>query len=979
MPQYDPNDDAPYGLASADFPVTFYDRPQLMFGNLLRGDVDGMTRAMLSPNTLSPSQMKTVRDVLTKGKKVNPILRTIMDVATNPLVIIGLAVGLWKFPLGTTKSLLNLRKGLLPKSAAMGALSSNLHDAMMNLRHIPGLFENVLGVTKATTDFSAKHWSKVDDIFTKAGPLSKAEGLMVSARLDGLHKANHYMVKALRNEPEFIAFMGGKDVPIASGIQAKMSPKLIGLSDKLRGWYNEVRGELMHNPDVKKRIKSAVEKKGLKFGEDVVDYFPHQGDFNRYHQEALRGTTGIKYRRWLHKETAEKIGREEVQRMGGMFANLDEIRLLEDSGVVKKGFTDMTQGILTRRSTEASAVVSKIWDDIGRMGLDDAHQRFEFVRQMQEYYTKGAGKGLDFVRRLGNPRTARDTLDAMAGNLQNAKFKGVGAVASEFGEIGKVLANPASYSLNPWDATGRYINSVSSAYAWHGTGLGKKIMGTISKPGIFREAPHLESYLNDDILPHIQGLKSFPQMTRSLNYSVKREKIFNWLSNHPMIDQVVGTDRKKWLIDYFKQSKSLSSSEAIGASISHHFYLTALGANLSSSSKNMLQSFVTTINAPGIGVKGIWHGLKGFGGEEGLLIKMQRYLSSMAKGIKHTDAFNSAFPEFVKDAGDASKIVDAMMAGDVAREGYARIIQKGTVEKIKKALMLPFASSEAGNRLLAYYSGRNSHLFHNATKLVGASPEARKALLAEAGQVGQTLNMFANFTGGPLGLPKAIVNMAPQWRQFMHFPIRMMGMLHGSLRMGVNPNKLDWGTMGRALAGSTTAYITARNILKTDISGGLLTGALPLPQYEKAPFYPWPFVPPVAQIAGTGIKALMEGSTRGLGDTAALLVPGGIAARRAYKSLAPRYADYQNPTAEGRIPLYNNDKSLMGTLSPMELTLRAIGLRPQSVSAEQGAAKWILSQRDRIRKFRRDYTQALFENDSARADKVNKEVRYKCS
>jgi len=205
--------------------------------------------------------------------------------------------------------------------------------------------------------------------------------------------------------------------------------------------------------------------------------------------------------------------------------------------------------------------------------------------------------------------------------------------------------------------------------------------------------------------------------------------------------------------------------------------------------------------------------------------------------------------------------------------------------------------------------------------------------------------------------------------------LRMMGMLQGSVRLGMNPNKLDWGTMGRALAGSTTAYITARNLLNTDISGGLLTGALPLPQYEKAPFYPWPFVPPVAQIAGVGVKALMEGSTQALGDVGALLVPGGIAARRAYKSLAPRYADYQNPTPGGRIPLYNNDKSLMGTLSPMELTLRAMGLRPKSISAEQGAAKWILSQRDRIRAFRRDYTQAMFENDAAKAEKVNKEFQ----
>ena len=962
--EYDLNQDNPFGVASADFPVTFYDRPGLMFSNLLRGDVDGLTRAMLSPDTMSPKQLKGIQDILLKGKKPNPILKTILDVATNPLVIAGLAVGLWKFPVGSTSTLLNLRRGLLPKATAMGARASYLHDAMLNLRHIPGMFENVLGVTRETTNFASKHWSKIDDIFTKAGPLSKVEGFAVSARLDGLHKADHFLVKYLRNEPEWVAFMGGRDVPIASGVQTNMSPKLISVSDKLRGWFNNIRGELMKSPDVKSRIKNAVEAKGLKFGEDVADYFPHQGAYNKYYKASLRGTTGVNYRKWLHKEVAEKIGREEVQRMGGMIPNLDELAELENTGVIKPGFTNMVRTVLGRKSNELSELVKKNWYDIKALGLDEAHERVEFIRRMEK---------TPFAQHLGSPKRMRDTLDSMAGSLQESAFKGPDAVKTELLEIGKTLAEPASYSLNPWEATGRYINSTSSAYAWHGTGLGKKIMDTINKPGIFREAPHLESYLLDDILPHIQGLKSFPEMTRSLNYSIRKEKIFNWLNNHPMIDGIVGTDRKKWLLDYFGKSKALSSSEALGGTIAHHFYLTALGANLSSASKNSLQTFVTTINS--VGAKGMWYGLKGVAGQEGLLSKMQKYLGYMAKGVKHEEAFNTAFPEFVKDAGNASKIVDAMLAGDVAREGYARIVQKTGVEKIKKVLMAPFASSEAGNRLLAYYAGRNSHIAQNASKLVGATEAAKTALFTEAGEVGQTLNMFANFTGGPLGLPRALINMAPQYRQFMHFPLRFMGYLHGSLRLGADPNKLDWGTIGRAMAGSTTAYFAARNLLGADISGGLLTGALPLPQYEKSPFYPWPLVPPVAQIAGASVKSLMTGDMSGMGDVAGLLLPGGIAARRAYKSLSPKFADYKNPTAEGRVPLYNKDGSLIGTMTPMELTLRAVGLRPMSSSAESGAAKWLVSQRDRIRNYRRDYTMALFQNDTAKAEKINREFQ----
>jgi ribosomal protein S20 len=46
-----------------------------------------------------------------------------------------------------------------------------------------------------------------------------------------------------------------------------------------------------------------------------------------------------------------------------------------------------------------------------------------------------------------------------------------------------------------------------------------------------------------------------------------------------------------------------------------------------------------------------------------------------------------------------------------------------------------------------------------------------------------------------------------------------------------------------------------------------------------------------------------------------------------------------------------------------------------SASAESGAAKWLVSQRDRIRTYRRDYTMALFQNDTAKAEKINREFQ----
>jgi len=89
--------------------------------------------------------------------------------------------------------------------------------------------------------------------------------------------------------------------------------------------------------------------------------------------------------------------------------------------------------------------------------------------------------------------------------------------------------------------------------------------------------------------------------------------------------------------------------------------------------------------------------------------------------------------------------------------------------------------------------------------------------------------------------------------------------------------------------------------------------------------------------------------------------------------LHPKYADYRNKTPDGRIPIYNNKHALIGALTPLQLTLKSLGLHPSGVAAEQGASRWLLAQREKIRAYRRDYLQALMENDNHKAEAVQKE------
>ena len=980
MAKYNPDEDVPYGIAAADFPITFYDRPQLAFANLLRGDIDPMTRSIFAPQTLTPSEIQGFRQALFKGKKPSPLMKTITDIATNPFVIIGLAVGLWKFPIGSTQPMIDLAAGMMPKAVAMGKSMSGLHPAINIFRSVPGLYQALADVVSTKINFIGDQMDDLGRLFGKAGRISKAEGLAVAARLDGLHTKGHPLVTMLGKEPEIIAIMGGKKIPVAAGLKVGMRKEVSGLYGGLRGWLNSVRSTLKNSPGGEQRIRDALAKQGLTYGDDVKYYFPRNAQFDKYHLKAIRGTTRPRYRQFMRKEAATgPLPKHSIARTGGGIPNLEHLQELESAGMIPRGYTNASKAVFNRWGDDAAQEAERVWRDVQGLGMDSGRAKVAFGDKMEDYFTKGAGKKMDFTGRFGGKKTARDTLDAMADSLTDASIRGDDFFRSELREVGRVMGTPRQYSFDVWDSTKRYANSSATAYSWHGTEAGKRINKIASESGVWGDQPWMESYLYDDIVPHVMGNKSWQELQRSINFSIGKAKVHQFVKSHPMVDQLMGKKGKEWLMKGTGDISGSWSAEGAGASISHWFHLSTLGGNISPASKNSLQTLITTLYQ--VGPMGMYRGLKGVPGSEGALVKMGRYLKAITVEGKTTKAaFRAAFPEYVADMGDASQIVESLLAGDIAKEGFARKMISGAGwkkhwEKIKTYMLMPFSTTEGGNRVMSYYAGRNQHLYQNAHKLSGATSTVRDSIFRQAGKVGQTLTMTTQFTGGPLGIPKALINVWAPWRQFMHFPMRFGGLLHGSLRMGPDPSKLDWGTIGRTLAGSTAMYVGARNLLGVDLSAGLATGALPVPVYEGAPFYPWPLVPPAVGVIGTAAKALLTGETRDLGATAALLVPGGIAARKAYRALHPKFADYKNRTPDGRIPIYNNKHALIGAVTPLQLTLKSLGLRPSGVAAEQGAAQWLLAQREKLRAYKRDYLQALMENDNKKAGDVQREFQ----
>ncbi len=282
-------------------------------------------------------------------------------------------------------------------------------------------------------------------------------------------------------------------------------------------------------------------------------------------------------------------------------------------------------------------------------------------------------------------------------------------------------------------------------------------------------------------------------------------------------------------------------------------------------------------------------------------------------------------------------------------------------------MMMPFAGVEKFNRLLAFYSAYEPAIQGGAGKAMSAKA---------ASLLGAEINMFTQFTGGTAGLPKWARGAWPPFRQFGHFPSRFVEFLGGSARLSPTGD-FTTGPFGRGMVVSAGLYTIAKNILKMDISGGLAVHALPGPVYERSSFYPAPYVPPVVGAMGDVIKAFHTGDFSQLPSTAALFVPGGLAAKRGWKTWAPRYADYGARTPDGKIPIYNKNRALISTQTPMQLVLRGLGLHPVGPTAERQMMQYLLSQREKIRQYRREYLEALGENDLRKAQKVNDEFQKK--
>lgn len=946
-----------------DLPISSYSKPGLSLSNLIRGDVPGAMQAILDTEGLSPSQMEHFRKMMTGGKDPkNPILKTAWELATNPVMWIGLAMALHPVygKVGSAKQIQALFSEGNRFIKDVPLLGRYLFSPQTGYRalHPTGFWQYLnkyMGHTmQYTKDFSDKY-SEIMTWYTQVAgqKLTRRHRVLISAALDGFGDPQQSQRLFRFGGIPRADVLGGR--PLIEGIEEKLRAEgrhLPELYTRLRGLYKEMGTTLFEGVSTKEAARGIQNDLFAKGVSMVEHYFPHL--VTRTSPEAwisgLGGLSQKQYRQVIHRMSMSATGpflKVRHDMALPMQSDLEVIKDLLSPGMFErfqrleashiKKATTMLQGLLSSGKWADARMV-----EAGVKSLDP-----RILRRLENI-----GGADAFIERLTME------LGAMARSSNPA------AMEQLVNSMGRILGAPARYGLDFQAITPKYISGTATTYGWITKGLGKTLDGIIETiPATLRtEAGRMGSlnWIRDDwqteLAPMLRGFKPPREWGRHRVWMDMNDRFMSWLAQDGKFQKAVPDKMRNWLMEGLSGARTGFSEKSLGGRIASLYYASTLGLNLSPAAKNLMQPWITTVNITGPVPMGQ--------AIQTVSKKMNVFMQNVTK-LGVDKAFEKAFPEYVKEFGSEG-IASAMAAGDITMEGMGASIAKATAStysKITKGMMLPFAGSEKINRIWSFYA------FHN---------QALNQKMGEAaGEYARNMTQFTQMPGGVLGQSKLTRGMWTPFRQYSHFPLRYMEYLMGSTRMGPDPNVLSTGILGRTLMTSAAVWTGGKNLLGMDLSPGLMMEAVPGPSFKGTPFYPMPFVPPFIGTLGAVGAAALGGDTGYLKDVAKMHVPGGLGLSRSYRALSPKYADYKNRTADGRIPLYNEQGMLTSSVTPLQLTMRALGLQETDQVAEKQLTQYLLRHREEIRDWRRRYLDAVVSNNLEKAERINKQFQRK--
>lgn len=523
-------------------------------------------------------------------------------------------------------------------------------------------------------------------------------------------------------------------------------------------------------------------------------------------------------------------------------------------------------------------------------------------------------------------------------------------------------------------ADGKVIGKAGEE-AWQG--LGDRIVDAVE--AFEKIDPHRAALMKNSYLPMALGRLTFRQALQAGEWNQYKIRMADSLTTGALGKwlgkSAEGTRVRDWITTGLRQDRGIFSLQNLGGKTAGYFYLSALGANPISAGFNTMQLLLTTV--PTIGPKYAMQGLSR------TLEKVPAYFKLRAGGATHFAALEKTFPHFVAEGLGGSPLADEAI-GKALNSSWEVSLRMPTrtgevAERVKTAMMSLFSASERLVRVATFEGAHAKALAEGLGK-------------AESSQFARNVVEATQFVGGPAGVPAFARDWNPALKQFATFTSRSLGFTLGpGLGLGSGTQAISEtipivggmnpGTLGRTLLGSTLAFEAGRSLLDTDLSHGLLFGALPIPN-PRSPFAPAPFIPPVLSVAGAVGQDLLTGKVEQTKFVAPLLVPGGVALSRLSTSMSPEiakalgkdYADYTAPLPDGRVPLYTSEGSLRGYFTHTQVWARSLGVSgPTTERHEKELESYLLAQRDRIRDYRKRYLDSVVDGDTEGADETRRE------
>lgn len=927
-------------------------RPGQAVQQLVDWNLPGAWNAMLAPEKLTPAE----RDrFLRKQGLIGGPFESVFRVMSNPAMIASLILA-YKFPVPNAKNLFKFSKrisGLQAKFPFLGRITSSW--TIFRGTDVP----NAIGdITRTVVRFKDKYgirWREGLAEFQQVTGRSPnlREQVMLSSWLDGLHKS----------------VRGFKEVgPLMPTLEQHMSPALLKLGHSNRAVLNEMWKETFEGVTNRKAIlKAYARQKKMGLEDDtldqfiefvrnpkkVPDYFPHRAlkseeEFRALMQTLVQGTGQRIQSAATRKKALQWLGPEFQRRKHAMLPSLEDLNEIKD--VVDQGALRKMQGTVRDNLLKAARKAGIREQVVGK--LED----LPLNRLMTEY-----------------PKWLQ------------------GEEARKFAHI---LADnpPKQYSLKLRPVLDNYTHTMATTQAWTIKGGGERMVAALDEAKALAATgnPHAKvraEMLENTYIPMTMGRQSFRQVIRGQMWDQEMTKLALRLDN-PTMKGLLGEKMTGYLRDSLKQSRGALSLNNLMRKAAGYFYINALGINVASSFKNLLQVVLTT--GPSVGYRTAARGM------ERAFQKSHRYFALRfgTKKLDHLSALKAAYPEFAEAGLAGSPITDEVLENALQNAYNLQNLAVGktakTAEKIGRSMMSIFSASEHAVRLATFEAGM---LHASRVKLPMNAAISFSRELVERTQ----------FTFGVHNTPYFLLDKGPLFRQFLNFPTKMLEFVsQTALRMGsgaIDPKtglEKSWlgynpGTVARLIAGSVIA-LELGDAVGIDAGDALIGGALPGFTEAGKPFAPLPLVPPAIQLAGAAAMGLGTGDFSELLHSTPLLVPGGVQLYRSMGLLPPgipggemgrkaaqwaerTYADYEQPAPDGRIAVFSGKGVLKGYYTPWELVRAGLGIKGREMQTEEELVRMLVTNRDQIREYRREFLDKLFTNNPKGASDVQKEFK----